>query len=361
MTKGPPSSGQHVSTGSRSSRGVSAHFSITAPARRRFIPMRAAPFSTSRALHSFAAVGGSAVCASSTARLMNGAALRPNARSARRAVPNRFVTSGKSAPFGFVKRSAGPPAAITRRWISAASRRGSTGASTTARSPSARSASRNDRRSVKRSAVIIYLAKLRRNMSLTLAESTLRDKGLEPIREKVLLGRRLTFEDGVALYNTHDLLGLGALANHVREKRHGDVGYFVWNTHINHTNVCVATCDFCAFSATPKDDPRAYSMSLDEIFANVDKLPAPVKEVHIVGGLHNGLPGTTSPRHDARHQAGSARRSTSRRSRRSRSSSSIASTGSRSRTSSPSCTRPDSTRCPAAAPRSSRRKRATRS
>lgn len=127
-------------------------------------------------------------------------------------------------------------------------------------------------------------------MSLTLAETALRDKGLEPIREKVLLGRRLSFDDGVALYRTHDLLALGALANHVREKRHGGVGYFVWNTHINHTNVCVATCDFCAFSATPKDDPRAYSMKLDEIFANVAALPKPVKEVHIVGGLHNGLP-----------------------------------------------------------------------
>ena len=75
------------------------------------------------------------------------------------------------------------------------------------------------------------------------------DPALEPVREKVLGGRRLGFEDGVALYRTHDLLGLGALANHVREEKHGDAAYFVWNTHVNHTNVCVATCDFCAFAA----------------------------------------------------------------------------------------------------------------
>src|SRR6185369_9192190 len=118
-------------------------------------------------------------------------------------------------------------------------------------------------------------------MSSALADARLRDSALQPIREKVLAGRRLSFEDGVALYRSHDLLALGALANHVREERHGDAAYFVWNTHINHTNVCVATCDFCAFAAK-KDEPRAYTMGLDEIFANVAALPAAVREVHIV-------------------------------------------------------------------------------
>ena len=117
----------------------------------------------------------------------------------------------------------------------------------------------------------------------------IRDRGLEPVREKVLAGRRLSFEDGVALYRSHDLLAVGALANHVREQRHGDAAYFVWNTHINHTNVCVATCDFCAFAAK-KDEPRAYTMKLEEVFANVAGLPKAVREVHIVGGLHPDLP-----------------------------------------------------------------------
>jgi aminodeoxyfutalosine synthase len=126
-------------------------------------------------------------------------------------------------------------------------------------------------------------------VTLELERQRLRDRALEPVREKVLQGRRLSFEDGVALYRTHDLLGLGLLANHAREKRHGDAAYFVWNTHINHTNVCAATCDFCAFAAQ-KGEPRAYTMPLEEIFGKVAALPEPVREVHIVGGLHPDLP-----------------------------------------------------------------------
>jgi len=126
-------------------------------------------------------------------------------------------------------------------------------------------------------------------MAIALEQARFRDTALESVREKVLTGRRLGFADGVALYRTHDLLALGRLANHVREQRHGDAGYFVWNTHINHTNVCVATCDFCAFAAR-KGEERAYTMALDGIFENVAALPKPVREVHIVGGLHPDLP-----------------------------------------------------------------------
>jgi aminodeoxyfutalosine synthase len=128
-------------------------------------------------------------------------------------------------------------------------------------------------------------------MATMLSVAHLHDTALEPIRAKILAGQRLDFEDALALYRTHDLLGLGSLANHVRETRHGDAAYFVWNTHINHTNVCVATCDFCAFAAK-KDEPRAYTMTLDEIFRNVGALPRAVREVHVVGGLHPDLPWT---------------------------------------------------------------------
>ena len=75
----------------------------------------------------------------------------------------------------------------------------------------------------------------------------------------------------------------------MREQRHGDAAYFVWNTHINHTNVCVATCDFCAFAAK-KDEPRAYTMTTSDIVKNVQGLSKSVREVHIVGGLHPDLP-----------------------------------------------------------------------
>jgi aminodeoxyfutalosine synthase len=126
-------------------------------------------------------------------------------------------------------------------------------------------------------------------MASTLVETRFRDTALEPIREKVRAGGRLDFADGVALYETHDLLALGHLANEAREQRHGDAAYFVWNTHLNHTNVCAATCDFCAFAAK-KGEERAYSMGLEEIFSRVAGLPGPVREVHIVGGLNPDLP-----------------------------------------------------------------------
>jgi aminodeoxyfutalosine synthase len=117
----------------------------------------------------------------------------------------------------------------------------------------------------------------------------MQDPALEPIRGKVLSGQRLSFEDGVALYRSHDLLAIGQLANHVREQRHGDAAYFVWNTHVNHTNVCAATCDFCAFAAKP-GEARGYTMALDDIVSKVGALPRAVREVHIVGGLHPDLP-----------------------------------------------------------------------
>ena len=111
----------------------------------------------------------------------------------------------------------------------------------------------------------------------------------------------------------------------MREQRHGDAAYFVWNTHINHTNVCVATCDFCAFAAK-KGEARAYTMGLEEIFENVAALPRPVREVHIVGGLHPDLPWSYFTDMMRGIKKVAARTSTSRPSPRSRSSSSTGST-----------------------------------
>jgi aminodeoxyfutalosine synthase len=111
----------------------------------------------------------------------------------------------------------------------------------------------------------------------------------DAIRRRIERGERLSREDGIALYREADLLELGVLANFVRERRHGDAAYFVRNTHINHTNVCAATCDFCAFAA-PRGDSRGVTLALEEIFARVERLPAAVREVHIVGGLNPDLP-----------------------------------------------------------------------
>jgi aminodeoxyfutalosine synthase len=118
---------------------------------------------------------------------------------------------------------------------------------------------------------------------------TIEDKRLAPVAEKVQAGERLTFEDGLALYRTHDLLALGWLANSVRERLHGNVCYYNVNRHINPTNVCVAHCRLCAFGRDP-NLPGAYTMALEEVFRTAASgSTEAVTEFHIVGGLHPDL------------------------------------------------------------------------
>jgi aminodeoxyfutalosine synthase len=122
------------------------------------------------------------------------------------------------------------------------------------------------------------------------AELRLQDKGLAPIADKVLAGERLSFEEGVELYRSSDLLALGFLANHVREQLHGKRTYFNVNRHINPTNVCVASCKLCAFGRKP-DAPGAYTMALEEAFRVAGEgWTEAITEFHIVGGLHPDLP-----------------------------------------------------------------------
>ena len=116
-----------------------------------------------------------------------------------------------------------------------------------------------------------------------------RDSAVEPIAARVLAGERLGFEDGVALYNSHDMLGVGYLANYVRERLHGNATYFNVNRHINPTNVCVASCKLCAFGRKP-DAPGAYTMALEEVLHRAGEgWTEAVTEFHIVGGLHPEL------------------------------------------------------------------------
>jgi len=116
------------------------------------------------------------------------------------------------------------------------------------------------------------------------------DAALRPIAEKVSGRERLTFDEGVALYRSTDLLTLGWLANSVREKLHGKRTYFNVNRHINPTNVCLASCKLCAFGRKP-DAPGAYTMALEEAFRIAgENWTEAVTEFHIVGGLHPDLP-----------------------------------------------------------------------
>ena len=111
------------------------------------------------------------------------------------------------------------------------------------------------------------------------------------ITDKVRSDEPLSLEDGVFLYRHPDLLAVGSLANEVRERLHGDRTYFNINFHINPTNVCEADCQFCSFARLQPGMPQAYTMSLDEIRHKlVEREGQPVTEIHIVSGLHGGVP-----------------------------------------------------------------------
>jgi aminodeoxyfutalosine synthase len=124
-----------------------------------------------------------------------------------------------------------------------------------------------------------------------LAQRALDKAGLGGIRDKVLARERLTEADALRLLESPDLAALGALANHVREERHGDLAFYNKNVHLNFTNVCVASCKFCSF-ARPDDKTASegYTMSLEEAVEHVlSKRPLGITEVHIVNGLHPDL------------------------------------------------------------------------
>jgi aminodeoxyfutalosine synthase len=113
---------------------------------------------------------------------------------------------------------------------------------------------------------------------------------LAQIRESVQSGRRLSFEDGLFLYEQADLFTLGELANIVRERKNGNFTYYNVNEHLNPTNVCVYRCTFCAFRADLKS-PKGYVMSDEQILERAAETEARgATELHIVGGLHHQLP-----------------------------------------------------------------------
>src|SRR5438270_525086 len=116
------------------------------------------------------------------------------------------------------------------------------------------------------------------------------DPHLHPIAEKVLAQQRLSFDDGLALYRSPDILAIGWLANHVRERMWGNITFFNVNRHINPTNVCVAACRLCAFGRK-KGSEGSYTMALDEVWQTAASgYSEAVTEFHIVGGLHPDLP-----------------------------------------------------------------------
>jgi aminodeoxyfutalosine synthase len=115
--------------------------------------------------------------------------------------------------------------------------------------------------------------------------------GLSAIAEKVDAKERLSFDDGVALFQSQDLLALGWIANRERERRHGARTYFNHNLRLEATNVCEASCLFCSFARLKEGMPGSHTMSVEQIFNKLrQRAGEPVTEVHIVNGLHPGLP-----------------------------------------------------------------------
>lgn len=115
------------------------------------------------------------------------------------------------------------------------------------------------------------------------------DSRLEAIRAKVDAGQRLTAEDGLLLYRTPDLLGVGWLANQVRERLHGNKTFFNVNRHVNPTDVCVANCKLCAYGKRTRDG-KAFTLSLEQVWHKAGEgYSEAVTEFHIVGGLHPEL------------------------------------------------------------------------
>jgi len=114
-------------------------------------------------------------------------------------------------------------------------------------------------------------------------------KELRPIAEKVESGQRISEADALALYRSNDLNTLGRIANVLRERKNGNYATYIHNRYINYSNICVLSCQFCAFAAK-KRDAHAFEYAIDEIIGAVrEALSLGITEVHMVGGLHPSL------------------------------------------------------------------------
>jgi len=122
-------------------------------------------------------------------------------------------------------------------------------------------------------------------------QSRLRTAGLAEIEAKLEAGERLSFDDGLRLFEAPDLLAVGWLANREREKRHGARTYFNYNLRLEPTNVCEASCLFCSFARLKAGMPEAYTMSLEQAWDKLrQRANQPLTELHIVNGLNPDLP-----------------------------------------------------------------------
>ena len=122
-------------------------------------------------------------------------------------------------------------------------------------------------------------------------QARLASGGLQEIASKLDARVRLSLDDGVRLFECPDLLAVGWLANRERERRHGAHTFFNHNLRLEATNVCVASCLFCAFARLQPGDTGAYTMSLEQAWDKLrERADQTLTEVHVVNGLHPDLP-----------------------------------------------------------------------
>jgi len=113
-----------------------------------------------------------------------------------------------------------------------------------------------------------------------------RDSRLSPLWDKVRAGQRLSREDGLLLFETEDLHGLGRMADFAKSRRHGEQVFFVLNRYVNPTNICVLSCSFCDF-ARKKGEEGAFENSIEDV---LEMIKPGTREAHIVGGHHPDWP-----------------------------------------------------------------------
>ncbi len=126
---------------------------------------------------------------------------------------------------------------------------------------------------------------------MSFMDCVLARNGLGEIAEKVQAAQRLTDAEALRLYEVHDLNALGHLANIVRERKNGNVATYVLNLYLNYSNICILSCQFCAFARRPHEKEGQFTYDLDEMVRQAAEAHARgATEVHIVGGLHPKLP-----------------------------------------------------------------------
>ncbi|HEV3210493.1 MAG TPA: radical SAM protein, partial [Chthoniobacterales bacterium] len=114
---------------------------------------------------------------------------------------------------------------------------------------------------------------------------------LRSIYDKVAAAERIDDQEAVQLYRSTDINALGLIANVIRERKNGNRATYILNRYINYSNICILSCQFCAFGAR-KRDPHAFEIAIPEIIETTrHSLASGITEVHMVGGLHPSLPG----------------------------------------------------------------------